>query len=796
MFLNIVLSIFLIISPQIDKKAQVKELARKGMELISEFKYKEAIEIFDKAIDTDKDCKEAYLGKGIAYYKSGDYDPRRIYPEEIIKRALKIDPDYFDAKVHLGWAFYHKYPDQPDLWGGYFDKLIAEEPVNSEVIFKIAKFYMNLENFFYYDFKKKILPYLNRAYDTGSNNPELYFALGWEYLKQDSLNYALQLYEKGMNLSEKNDNFMPYLDIGIIYFNMDNKEKAFICFDEALKKMPNRYKTMFYDIPSDDSEILKKYVLIAISIKFYTDERGNITEEGRKFIVKGIIYYDYYPVIEHAFLCLLNYNEKEKYLALDKVAERKKFFNDYFMIRDLTQFNDKNEIKERFYDRVDFIMQKYKARVPRGFDDRGEIFIRYGRPDHIHVDWAYNEISEQMDSEIFGQRFLGRTNVTDKSQFINETKELHIRAESWLYTRFDIFFSIDFISKDYGAIYEIGSMLELKSEKLRLFLKERMGIGGIYDILANRIISSADEKSSTVFLEADIMNFEVYRNELIEKSPPYLPVRIEEEPLKYGYKISSFKDISGKTRSEIYYGLNLRNVDFKFNQENQSYLSSIKFRTAFLDSSLNRIITDSVTSVFRSQTEEKYELAVNQLDELVRPGEYTIFIQMENPEGNKLGVYTDKICVDNYNTSELKISDLQYSFKIDRGYPKEKFTKNNLKIIPYPFFEVSKSKPLYLYYEIYNLNKNKSNHTDYELGYEIKLIESEESIFKKLFKDSQLKESISSTKLETGNKSNIFQYTSFDLSNLRPGKYKLVVSVKDLISGKKDEKSDTFILLK
>ena len=147
MIAAILVSVSLLFSPQVDKKKQAADLAEKGYKLIQETRFNEAVDIFNDAIKLDKNCREAHLGKGIAYYKSGDYNPRDIFPEEFIKRAIKIDPDYLEAKIHLGWAYYQRFPHDVDLWGGHFKKLIENEPVSGSLILEIVKFYDNLINY-------------------------------------------------------------------------------------------------------------------------------------------------------------------------------------------------------------------------------------------------------------------------------------------------------------------------------------------------------------------------------------------------------------------------------------------------------------------------------------------------------------------------------------------------------------------------------------------------------------------------------------------------------------------------
>jgi tetratricopeptide (TPR) repeat protein len=72
----------------------------KGIVLFNQYKWDEALESFDKAIDLNKDCAEAYNNKALIYmYKEISKS------EENFVAALKIKPDYLDAKFNLA-TFY------------------------------------------------------------------------------------------------------------------------------------------------------------------------------------------------------------------------------------------------------------------------------------------------------------------------------------------------------------------------------------------------------------------------------------------------------------------------------------------------------------------------------------------------------------------------------------------------------------------------------------------------------------------------------------------------------------------
>lgn len=99
--LSIFISLVIFFSTVQEKKPEIKNIIKKDFDLIENAEYEEALRLFDKVLKIDKNCKEAYLGKGIAYYKSGNYDTRKIYPEEFIKKAIKIDNKYASLTMSI-----------------------------------------------------------------------------------------------------------------------------------------------------------------------------------------------------------------------------------------------------------------------------------------------------------------------------------------------------------------------------------------------------------------------------------------------------------------------------------------------------------------------------------------------------------------------------------------------------------------------------------------------------------------------------------------------------------------------
>ncbi|MEI8349794.1 MAG: tetratricopeptide repeat protein [Candidatus Omnitrophota bacterium] len=75
------------------KETDALKKVHNGMEYLSKGKYDDAIVEFNKAIEINSNCAEAYCKKGIAYVKKGN----RQEAAYNLKKALIIAPHYSEA---------------------------------------------------------------------------------------------------------------------------------------------------------------------------------------------------------------------------------------------------------------------------------------------------------------------------------------------------------------------------------------------------------------------------------------------------------------------------------------------------------------------------------------------------------------------------------------------------------------------------------------------------------------------------------------------------------------------------
>lgn len=149
--------------PKPEKESSEEDFLRKGIELMSIKRYKEAISYFDAAIGVNSKYAEAFNYKGAAYIQLGDFKDALT----CIESAIQIKPDYKDAYLNKGTALFSmaKFADALEE----YSKTIKIDNNYAEGYFNIGSCYMMLP-----DSKKEainsftsaimISPYYSAAY--------------------------------------------------------------------------------------------------------------------------------------------------------------------------------------------------------------------------------------------------------------------------------------------------------------------------------------------------------------------------------------------------------------------------------------------------------------------------------------------------------------------------------------------------------------------------------------------------------------------------------------------------------
>jgi hypothetical protein len=122
-------------------------------------------------------------------------------------------------------------------------------------------------------------------------------------------------------------------------------------------------------------------------------------------------------------------------------------------------------------------------------------------------------------------------------------------------------------------------------------------------------------------------------------------------------------------------------------------------------------------------------------------------------------------------------------------------SRSRLDIEPAPWAVYSIDQPIYIYFEMYNLERSPTGSTDVEIQVGLVPSDAPEGIagfFNRLFGGDE--EGVAVTSSYVGSTRDDGQYVIVDASGQTPGEYELVVRVRDLNAGAVTESRRTVIL--
>lgn len=171
------------------------------------------------------------------------------------------------------------------------------------------------------------------------------------------------------------------------------------------------------------------------------------------------------------------------------------------------------------------------------------------------------------------------------------------------------------------------------------------------------------------------------------------------------------------------------------------------------------------------------------------PGEHEVSVEFETTSGATVGVQRRAVHVPTFREGELALSDLLLAYRVEetdaeRPQSSAEIVRRGLSIMPAPWSVFDHQRPIYLYFEVYNLGQRADGQTNYEV--EAALIPKTDDgrlgrFFKGLFGRDE--KGVSVRLPNTGVSPDDGQYLILDAANQEPGLYVLALRVKDTVSG-------------
>ncbi|MCP4720287.1 MAG: tetratricopeptide repeat protein [Desulfobacteraceae bacterium] len=186
---------------------QVEENLEKGIDLIEKQEFAKALEVF-KSLVNQKENPEYYFNIGYIKTSQGEHSEAI----EAFSKATQLDRLFVKAYEAMGRAY----------------KALGDAEKSEECLQVAAEIYMDTDKL------GSAEEILNEILETGSNSLNVFNTLGVLHRKKGDVEQALRQYKKALKVHP--DEPYIYYNIGRLYLDMKNTNKAKVYFQSALDK--------------------------------------------------------------------------------------------------------------------------------------------------------------------------------------------------------------------------------------------------------------------------------------------------------------------------------------------------------------------------------------------------------------------------------------------------------------------------------------------------------------------------------------------------------------------------------
>jgi len=457
---------------------------------------------------------------------------------------------------------------------------------------------------------------------------------------------------------------------------------------------------------------------------------------------------------------LCSKSEKDEFEDLP-VAEKGTFIRRFWRKRNPTPGTVANERLHEHYRRLKFVLDNFHMPMKPYYDDRGKVYLRYGKPQQRFVSPVY----------------LGNV----KSN------------ESWSYENIQENLLFDFVEEG-GIFKEVDDLSQAAGTGLSLVNRyavaadlyaERADMSLLYTRMGMMTYVNVGDLTSRISEVSAAKNAAQARATREKYLHDY-----KARPLEFAFNWAGFRGDAGKTDKEIYFGIPASRLRFR-RQGDQSLMSHLECAVVIEDSVYDEVMKSAWSTQFvaddSSLIEKGYQLF--QRDVALAPGSYNVTLQIANPDGNSLGIYQTPLHVRSFAGEALMLSDIEFAFTVQPASGSADFVKHDLAVRPYPFDSLQRSRPIYLYYEVYNLTTDAENRHDYRVEYEARVLRQSRSFFKSIASifGGGKKRGVSSSYQRQGVGQVAYEYIALDLGNLPKGLIEIAIRVTDTRTGRTAE---------
>jgi hypothetical protein len=333
--------------------------------------------------------------------------------------------------------------------------------------------------------------------------------------------------------------------------------------------------------------------------------------------------------------------------------------------------------------------------------------------------------------------------------------------------------------------------------KLELFFVDQRG-NGIYDYpdimmdptaLFNLGVASRQER----FHPETIVEY------LISRVPDAYTHEFGGEPLQFVFDTVSYRGQDNQTEVELTYSIPTWQLGSV--QDGQGLRTWLNSHVTMRDADFQPVVAHvdrfgpiERPTVPQAQRQFNVNMHIAAVSLRAAPGDYETAVEIQDEASRHIGVYKKLSQISDYSGDSLMVSDLKLSTLIEPSDENGQFVRNGLRIDPNPGHLYQRAQLVYVYYEIYNLTLDDIGDTEYQTIYEITpkgdVLRNRQTTI-----SDEDEQSVLLLFDATGTTPDDTKFTSLDTTDLAPGEYALMLTVKDNVSGQSVSKTTSFVVM-
>ena len=771
---------------------RVDSLYRMGTQLGELDSLDAAVEQFRAAIELNKKHAPTYVALGHVYLKKGDLKEA----EKTFRQALRRQKDYPPALNGLGLVF--RSTDKMLDWAlKYFRSACQADRRYVEAFLNLAEVYRELGDTRELDTYEKLAKMVPEHSDA-------WFQIGRIYThgaagRNRNAHKAEAAYWRQLEVNPQHFGARTYL--GQILKESGQSDKA-LAMLKPVVSTPNAYQRRGLLEMVEVYQTAREHGLADAVLDAYID---GLEPEERT------VYYD---------LSLVAIGE-ELTRFRDAAEEKRKALSESFWAgRDPAPATESNERRIEHCRRVAYA-REYYGRAEFPWDARGEVYVRYGKPDHIS---SYEDIRFETQPGVLAVKerlinqagaalphlLLSRRMINNNagSQVTDDAKTLFtvlghpvypVRGvwEYWIYTNVGRGVEVTFVQEFTPGPYTYAEMPHTDAPTLVDVITGKSFFGR----RGKRRFNPAHDNETKSNLIWQRTNPGIVMHRVALKTPEVYEQDFATSPLDFFFDSARFKAEDRSVELEVYYGIPTR--DITYIEEADGRLTAYLKRGLALYDEENRPVYRSSENMELYTTEpvDTTQLAlVPEMDRLsVAPGTYRLSVQILDTTSDKSQVYNREVVLASFGSDSLRLSDIEMAALIrpSRG---SKFAKGDIEVVPNPSLFYMAGQPVYVYYEVYNLEQDEFGATRYRVTYELHSLNKGNiavRVLKALGRLVGVKKKAEVVTVEyahEGDRSDEYGYLELDMSNTDPGHQLLIIRVSDEIAGSRATSAVSFAI--